>query len=55
MESADEAQAAIDALNEQDLDGRTIRVNVAQERSGGDRPPRDFGNAPRGGGGGYRG
>ncbi|KAJ3079955.1 hypothetical protein HK100_010271, partial [Physocladia obscura] len=52
MESSDEAQAAIDALNEQNLDGRTIRVNVAQERSGGDRPPRDFG-APRGGG--YRG
>ncbi|KAI8619450.1 hypothetical protein BC830DRAFT_776999 [Chytriomyces sp. MP71] len=32
MESADEAQAAIDAMNEQELDGRTIRVNIANDR-----------------------
>ncbi|KAI8622660.1 hypothetical protein BC830DRAFT_1056224, partial [Chytriomyces sp. MP71] len=41
MESADEAQAAIDAMNEQELDGRTIRVNIANDRPAGDRPPRD--------------
>ncbi|KAJ3247334.1 hypothetical protein HDU78_004586 [Chytriomyces hyalinus] len=52
MESADAAQAAIDALNEQDLDGRTVRVNIANDRPAGDRPPRDnFG----GGRGGFRG
>ncbi|KAI8817412.1 uncharacterized protein EV422DRAFT_541711 [Fimicolochytrium jonesii] len=37
-----QAQAAIDAMNEQDLDGRNIRVNMANER-------------PAGGGGGFRG
>lgn len=41
--SADDASAAISALDGQDLDGRTVRVNVAQERSRG------------GGGGGGRG
>ncbi|KAI9338990.1 hypothetical protein BDR26DRAFT_908511 [Obelidium mucronatum] len=52
MESSDEAQAAIDALNEQEIDGRTVRVNVANDRPAGDRPPRgDFG----GNRGGYRG
>ncbi|KAI8842615.1 hypothetical protein BJ741DRAFT_591415 [Chytriomyces cf. hyalinus JEL632] len=54
MESADAAQAAIDALNEQDLDGRTVRVNIANDRPAGDRPPRDnFGGG--GGRGGFRG
>ncbi len=33
-----EAQAAIDALNETELDGRTIVVKVAEPK--GDRPPR---------------
>ena len=35
MSSAEEANAATDALNGQQLDGRTIRVNEAQERSRG--------------------
>ena len=38
-----DAQAAIEALDGADLDGRSIRVNEARER------------APRGGGGGYGG
>ncbi|KAJ3197965.1 hypothetical protein HDU82_001340, partial [Entophlyctis luteolus] len=40
MENSDEAQAAIDGLNEQQLDGRTIRVNVANDRPASDRPQR---------------
>ena len=46
----EEAQAAVQAMNGAFVDGRTIRVNEAQERGG--RP----GGGPRGGGGGgYRG
>lgn len=47
MPSDEEAQAAIDALNEKDLDGRTIRVNKAR--------PRNSGGGNRGGRGGNRG
>ena len=39
MSSEDEAQAAIQALDGTELDGRNIKVNVAQDK-------------PRGGGGG---
>lgn len=49
MASDEEAQAAIDALNETQFDGRTIRVSKANppaER--GSRPSRPF--SPRGGG-----
>jgi RNA recognition motif-containing protein len=35
MSSPAEAQAAIAAMDGQQLDGRTLRVNEAQERSGG--------------------
>lgn len=62
MPNAEEAQAAIAALNGSDLDGRPLRVNESQPRPPredrprgyGPRPPRrDFGG-PRGGGrGGY--
>ena len=44
--SADDASAAIAALDGQQLDGREVRVNVAQERSrggGGRRPSRGNG------------
>lgn len=44
--SADEANAAVEAMDGKDLQGRSIRVNIAQERTGG-----GFG----GGGGGYGG
>jgi RNA recognition motif-containing protein len=33
--SGQEADAAINALNEQELDGRRIRVNLANARGGG--------------------
>ncbi len=66
MPNADEANAAIEALNGADLDGRTIRANESQpkpreERRGGfggpRGPRRDFGDrGPRRGGfGGPRG
>jgi len=45
MSTPEEAQAAVDNLNEKEVDGRKIRVDIAQER-----PPREGG-----GGGGYRG
>ena len=37
MSSAELAQAAVDRLNEQDLDGRNIRVSIAMDRPEGDR------------------
>ena len=37
MSSAQEAQAAIGAMNGANLDGRALRVNEAEERSGGRR------------------
>jgi RNA recognition motif-containing protein len=43
------AQAAIAGMNGADLDGRTLRVNEAEERQGGGR---GFGGGDRGGGGG---
>jgi len=43
MSTDEEAQAAIDQLNGADLDGRALRVNIAEERR------------PGGGGGGFRG
>jgi RNA recognition motif-containing protein len=39
MPSEDEAQKAIDKLENSDYDGRTLRVNVARPRQ--PRPPRD--------------
>src|SRR3982751_6794401 len=45
MGSDQEAQAAIDALNGQNVDGRNLTVNVAKPRE----------DRPRGGGGGYGG
>ena len=41
METGEAAQAAIDNLNGKEIDGRTIRVNIARDREA----------APRGGGG----
>ncbi|KAJ7275015.1 putative glycine-rich RNA-binding protein [Mycena rebaudengoi] len=46
--SSQEADAAIQAMNDTELDGRRIRVNVAGERGGG-------GGYGGGGGGGYGG
>jgi cold-inducible RNA-binding protein len=46
LESAEDAQAAIQELDGQDLEGRALRINEAREPSGG---------GGRGGGGGGRG
>jgi RNA recognition motif-containing protein len=57
MPNREEALAAIAALNDQELKGRTLRVNEAQPRE--DRSPRrerrDWGNSGGGERGGYRG
>lgn len=55
MSSAAEAQAAIDGLNGQSVDGRALTVNVArpmEKREGGGG---GFGGGNRSGGGGYGG
>jgi len=49
MSSASEAQKAIAELNGKELQGRTLNVSEARERSGGG------GDRPRGGGGGFGG
>ncbi|MDX1913901.1 MAG: RNA-binding protein [Saprospiraceae bacterium] len=54
MDNDDEAQNAIDSLNETDIDGRTIVVKKAEPRES--RPSGGgFGGGNRGGGGGYGG
>ena len=43
MANDEEAQTAIDAINGQELDGRTLKVNESkprEDRGGGGRPPR---------------
>ncbi|GEM_PF-172599 len=61
MESADDAQAAIQALNGRDVGGRALTVNEAKEqaprRSGGGGGGGGYrsGGGSSGGGGGYRG
>jgi len=50
MASEEDTQAVIGDLNGQELDGRPLRVNEAE-----DRPPRRDGGGGGGGGGGYRG
>lgn len=45
MSSDDEAKAAVDKLNNTDLDGRTISVSEARPRE--DRPRNDFGRDRR--------
>ena len=49
METKEAADAAVQALNGKEIDGRALTVNEARPRE--DRPPRSGG----GGGGGYRG
>ena len=59
MADSASAAAAASALDGKNLDGRTIRVNEAQERSDSDRGPRGGGGGggrrDGGGGGGYGG
>ncbi len=52
MSTDDEAQKAIDALNETDFKGRTLKVNEARpQEERGSRPPRGNNRDTRGGGG----
>ena len=51
FESPEIAQSACDEMNGKDLDGRTIRVSVAEDRRAGG----GGGGGAGGGGGGYRG
>lgn len=51
--SPEDASSARDAMNGADLDGRTLNVDIAKERSGGGGGGGDRGG--RGGGGGGRG
>jgi RNA recognition motif-containing protein len=53
MNNATEGQAAIQALNGADVEGRALRVREAEPRQPGDRPQRRDGGG--GGGGGYGG
>jgi RNA recognition motif-containing protein len=56
MGTPEEAQKAVDMFNDQDLDGRNLRVNIARPRE--ERAPRRDGGGGRGGyggGGGGRG
>jgi RNA recognition motif-containing protein len=56
MSSAAEAQQAINTLNGKELQGRTLNVSEARERSGGGGGGYGGGgDRPRGGGGGYGG
>jgi RNA recognition motif-containing protein len=49
MDTPEEAQKAIDMFNDQDLQGRNLRVNLARPRE--ERPPRRDGGGYGGGGG----
>jgi RNA recognition motif-containing protein len=54
MGTPEEAQKAVDMFNEQELEGRNLRVNIARPRE--ERAPRrDGGGYGGGGGGGYGG
>lgn len=53
--TSDEASAAIAALNEQELDGRRVKVNMANARGGGGGGGGGFGGPPGGFSGGYGG
>lgn len=56
MATPEEAQKAVDMFNDQDLQGRNLRVNLARPRE--ERPPRREGGGGYGGGrerGGYGG
>lgn len=50
MGTHEEAQKAVEMFNDQDLDGRNLRVNIARPRE--ERPPRREGGGYGGGGGG---
>ncbi|MEM6796591.1 MAG: RNA-binding protein [Acidobacteriota bacterium] len=50
FDSPESAQKAVDTLNERELDGRTLRVDIAQDRPRREAPPRFGGGGPSRGG-----
>jgi cold-inducible RNA-binding protein len=52
MSTPDEAQQAVSQLNERQLDGRSLKVEVAKPKT--DKPRTSSGFGGRGGGGGWR-
>lgn len=60
MDNADEANAAIDALNGTEMEGRPLRINASREREergprrSFDGPPRRNGGGGGGGAGGFK-
>jgi RNA recognition motif-containing protein len=52
FQNTEEAEAAIEAMNEKDFEGRTIRVDKAGDRPAGDRPSGGNFRGGRGGRGG---
>ena len=50
MDNEEEANKAIEELNQADYDGKTIQVSVAKPREDKPRSPRGNFNGPRGGG-----
>lgn len=53
FETVDEANAAVDGLNEKPLHDRNLRVSAAQDRPSEGRRPGGSGGQDRGGGGGF--
>ncbi len=47
MATPEDAQAAIAALDGSSMGGRTLRVNISEDRRGGGRSPRGGGRGPR--------
>jgi RNA recognition motif-containing protein len=55
MTNEEEAKKAIEELNNAEIEGRTIVVNIAEEKKEGSRPSGGGYRGGSGGGGGYRG
>jgi len=53
--NSDDAKEAVTKMDGQELEGRSVRVNFANERPAGDRGGGGFGGGGFGGGGGYAG
>jgi RNA recognition motif-containing protein len=54
MTDADAANAAIATLNGKDIDGRRVRVNIAEDKPRNSRPRGNFGGGREGGYNSYR-
>lgn len=45
FETEEQAMDAVEAINGREVSGRTLRVNIAEDRPRAQRPRRDFGNS----------